>query len=120
MGRCSVPKTPIATVTLWTLYLAALQVSRAADIDDVNIFEHEHFSKTSLLGGRNGGTRVVLLGSDLMNADGSFDHSISVTVGGYAADVIPFLSTPEKIVFESPAVPEHVADCCHAIVVRIT
>lgn len=119
MVRVSIrPHTLLATVSLWTLFLAASEVAQGATIHDVNIFEHEHYSKTTLLGSRNGGTRVQLLGSDLMNADGSFDSSITVTVGGYEAEVIPFLSTTEKIVFDTPAVPEHVEDCCHAFAVR--
>lgn len=118
MAQSGVMRTPLTIVSLWTLALLATQVYAEAEIDDVNLFEHTYTSKTSLLGSRNGGTRIALLGSNLMNPDGSFDSSVRVTVGGYEATVLPFLSTPEKIVFDTPAVPENTVDCCHQFVVR--
>jgi hypothetical protein len=115
-----VPRTLLATVTLWTLAILAAPQAALADavITDVTLFEHENFSKWSLTGSRNGGTRLQLVGSNLVNADGSFDSSITVTVGGYPAKVISFLSTPEKIVFDTPALPEGAPDCCHSFLVR--
>jgi hypothetical protein len=116
-----VPRTLLATVTLWTLAILAAPQAALADaiITDVTLFEHENYSKWSLTGSRNGGTRLQLVGSNLANADGSFDSSITVTVGGYPAKVITFLSTPEKIVFDTPALPDGAPDCCHGFLVRL-
>ena len=89
-------------------------LSATPGITGVELYEPEHYSPDTLLGGRGGGTRIRLLGNNLLNPDGSFDTSISVTVGGQPAALVPFFSTSRQLVVDTPAKPPQIPDCCHS------
>jgi hypothetical protein len=89
-------------------------------IVDVELFEPLHYSPQDLHGSRGGGTRLRLVGNNLLNPDGSFDNTILVTVGGHQATVLPFLSSSTQLVIDTPAVPDETPQCCHAFKVPIT
>lgn len=76
--------------------------SGLAAVTSVELFEPLHYSTGNLYGSRAGGTRLRLVGNDLLNPDGSFDTSIVVTVGGRPATLIPFLSTSTQLVIDTP------------------
>lgn len=52
-----------------------------------------------------GGLRLKLVGTGLYAPDGSFEQQVYVMFRSYSATVVPFLSTPEALVVESPAIP---------------
>lgn len=97
--------------TLPVALLASLIAVVSSQINDnsapsavisVELFEPLHYSTSSLYGSRGGGTRLRLLGNDLLSPDGSFDTSIVVTIGGIPATVIPFLSSSTQLVIDTP------------------
>lgn len=73
-----------------------------AAVTSVELFEPLHYGSGSLYGSRGGGTRLSLKGNGLLSPDGSFDTTIVVTVGGYPATVIPFLSSDTQLVIDTP------------------
>lgn len=87
--------------------------SKAA-VRDIQLFDPAHYDIYDLYGSRGGGTRVRLIGNDLLNPDGSFDTSIMVTVGGEHATLIPFLSTDKQLVIDTPPKAPGRQDCCHS------
>eukprot|EP00892_Ulva_mutabilis_P008260 jgi/Ulvmu1/5806/UM025_0061.1 len=110
--------TLISIVTSQQLDSAALARRRLAlsatpGITDVQLYEPEHYSTTTLSGGRGGGTRLRLLGNNLLNPDGSFDTSITVSVGGQPATLVPFFSTSKQLVVDTPPKSPQSPDCCH-------
>lgn len=112
----------------WTLFLQLLaglalhalaqdekSSVRLATIHDVQLFEPIQHRSSDLYGSQNGGTRLALLGNNLLNPDGSFDNSIVVFIAGQQATVIPFLSTAWQVVIDTPAVPYSTPSYCHQI-----
>lgn len=116
----------VAALTALTAFVASQQIDDAATtrrnllssatpaITDVELYEPEHYSPSTLSGGRGGGTRVRLLGNNLLNPDGSFDTSIIVTLGGQPAALVPFYSTSKQLVVDTPAKAPQAPDCCHS------
>lgn len=90
-----------------------------AAIRDVQLFDPAHYSVTALYGSRAGGTRLRLIGNDLLLPDGSFDTSIIVTIAGEQATLIPFLSTDKQLVIDTPPKPPASPDCCYSVRVRL-
>lgn len=88
-------------------------VQSNAAVSDIQLFEPTHYDIHALYGSQGGGTRIRLLGNDLLNPDGSFDTSIIVTVGEEQATLIPFLSTGKQLVVDTPPQPQGVPECCH-------
>lgn len=104
----------LATFLLPTAGQDQQSLAQSASVRDVQLFEPTHYGIHSLYGSHGGGTRIRLVGNDLLNPDGSFDTSIVVTVAGAQATLIPFLSTSTQIVIDTPPKPSRVLDCCHA------
>lgn len=84
-----------------------------AAVTAVELFEPKHYSTSNLYGSRGGGTRLRLVGNGLLNPDGSFDTTTVVTIGGYTAALVPFLSSSTQLVVDTPRVSDSTPDCCH-------
>eukprot|EP00892_Ulva_mutabilis_P008261 jgi/Ulvmu1/5807/UM025_0063.1 len=93
----------------------AISLSQSGSVTDIQLFEPAHYDSHHLYGSSGGGTRIRLLGNNLLNPDGSFDTSIVVTVAGAQATLIPFLSTSKQLVVDTPAKPSGISDCCHSV-----